>query len=405
MAQNALKFVGKFVVKIESKQVKNRRIGNFVHRKPNRIAKMLPTAGYFRTIPCPFYTDDKPCRRPYCHFKHIKHENQKSKEVLPGYKPTPISQLNYQPSNEEDSFVPSYNPTPIVKTEAADENIDFSLIDSMLNPPPDPDPEPVKEKHHKKSKKSSSSSSSRSRDDKSKSSSSRYHKSESKDREKDRKKQRKSDDDEHRHHRSQRSSSSSDEKHHSKRSKKSEETISKTSKTDIVPDSVDDFLKAMDEIDKKLEKESPKKKPKSSSSSSFLSAISKPDKMLIPKVKTEEEGADSEVKKKTRISYVKQAESGMSSAMIARKRQSNNPVQAMLNRFNAVRKESQTKDIEDQLSLITGEDPQQPSTSKKGSFEPLEGLRKGKVQRKAHIVTNVSTLRRPVIGNVHSLIF
>ena len=172
-----------------------------------------------------------------------------------------------------------------------------------------------------------------------------------------------------------------------------------------MPDSVDDFLKAMDEIDKKLEKESPKKKPKSSSSSSFLSAISKPDKMLIPKVKTEEEGGDNDVKKKTRISYVKPAESGMSSAMIARKRQSNNPVQAMLNRFNAVRKESQTKDIEDQLSLLTGEDPQQPSTSKKGSFEPLEGLRKGKVQRKAHIVTNVSTLRRPVIGNVHSLIF
>ena len=174
---------------------------------------MLPTAGYFRTIPCPFYTDDKPCKRPYCHFKHIKHEKQKSKE-LPVYKATPISQCNYQPSNEE--FVPSYNPTPIVKTET-EENIDFSLIDSMLNPPPDP--EPVKEKHHKKSKKSSSS---RSRDEKSKSSSSKHHKSDSKDREKDRK--RRSED-----HRSQRSSSTSDEKHHSKRSKKSEETNSKVS--------------------------------------------------------------------------------------------------------------------------------------------------------------------------------
>ena len=183
------------MVKTESKQVKNRKIGNFT------TPKMLPTAGYFRTIPCPFYTDDKPCKRPYCHFKHIKHEKQKSKE-LPVYKATPISQCNYQPSNEE--FVPSYNPTPIVKTET-EENIDFSLIDSMLNPPPDP--EPVKEKHHKKSKKSSSS---RSRDEKSKSSSSKHHKSDSKDREKDRK--RKSDD-----HRSQRSSSSSDEKHQSKR--------------------------------------------------------------------------------------------------------------------------------------------------------------------------------------------
>ena len=188
------------MVKTESKQVKNRKIGNFT------TPKMLPTAGYFRTIPCPFYTDDKPCKRPYCHFKHIKHEKQKSKE-LPVYKATPISQCNYQPSNEE--FVPSYNPTPIVKTET-EENIDFSLIDSMLNPPPDP--EPVKEKHHKKSKKSSrESSSSRSRGEKSKSSSSKHHKSDSKDREKDRK--RKSDD----HHRSQRSSSSSDEKHQSKR--------------------------------------------------------------------------------------------------------------------------------------------------------------------------------------------
>ena len=153
----------------------------------------------------------------------------------------------------------------------------------------------------------------------------------------------------------------------------------------------------MDEIDKKLEKSPEKKKPKS-----FLSAISKPDKMLISKVKTED--GESEVKKKTRISYVKPAESGMSSAMIARKRQSNNPVQAMLNRFSAVRKESQTKDIEDQLSILTGEDPQQPSTSKKATFQPLEGLRKGKVQRKAHIVTNVSSLRRPVIGNFKKIV-
>ena len=109
---------------------------------------MLPTAGYFRTIPCPFYKDDRPCQRSYCHFKHIKAEKlEKAKETskqssAPTYKPTPISQLN----NETDSFVPTYNPTPIIKTE---ENIDFPLIDSILNPT-----EPVKEKHHdKKSKK------------------------------------------------------------------------------------------------------------------------------------------------------------------------------------------------------------------------------------------------------------
>ena len=355
---------------------------------------MLPSAGYFRTIPCPFYTDDKPCRRPYCHFKHIKTEKQRSSknDQVATYKPTPISQCNYQPSSENSSFVPSYNPTPIVKTEPEDENIDFSLIDSILNPPQDNDPEPVKEKHHHKKSKKSSSSSSRKDESRSKSSSSSSsrHKSDSKDREKDRHK-RKSDE-ERRKHRSKRSSSSSDEKH-AKRSKKSEENSSHD-----VPDSVDDFLKAMDEIDKKLEKESPpKKKPKSesSSSSSFLSAISKPDKLLV---KAAEE-SESEPKKKTRISYVKPTESGMSSSMIARKRQSNNPVQAMLNRFSQVRKESQTKDIENQLSLLTGDDPTpQPSTSKK-VFEPLEGLRKGKVQRKAHVVTNVSSLRRPVIDS------
>ena len=39
-----------------------------------------------------------------------------------------------------------------------------------------------------------------------------------------------------------------------------------------------------------------------------------------------------------------------------------------------------------------------PSTSK-AKMEPLEGLRKGKVQRKAHIMTNTAVLRRPVIDS------
>ena len=370
---------------------------------------MLPTAGYFRTIPCPFYTDDRPCRRSYCHFKHIKEEKQeKAKETsnpAPSYKPTPISQLSHETA--EDSFIPTYNPTPIIKTE---ENIDFPLIDSILNPT-----EPVKERHHdKKSKKSSSR-----KDEKSSSSS---HKSDSKDRDRNRDKdrerdrhKRKSDDDRHR------SSSSSSKKH--KKSDKSEkyeksdksiksekyeksEKSGKSSKSEKspknghepeVPNSVDDFLKAMDEIDMKLIKESPpKKKPKSESS--FLSAISKPDKILISKAKEEE---NEQPKKKTRISYVNSTESGVSSSTIARKNQRNNPVQAMLNRFNQVRKESQTKDIESQLSALTGEEPQ-PSTSGKKVFELPEGLRKGKVQRKAHIMTNVSSLRRPVIDSESS---
>ena len=47
------------------------------------------------------------------------------------------------------------------------------------------------------------------------------------------------------------------------------------------------------------------------------------------------------------------------------KRQTNNPVKAMLDRNKKARVESQTKDIEDQLSLLTGEEPS-PSTSASG---------------------------------------
>ena len=52
---------------------------------------------------------------------------------------------------------------------------------------------------------------------------------------------------------------------------------------------------------------------------------------------------------------MKSSDSNLSSTMIARKKQSNNPVQAMLNRFNKVRVESQTKDLEVQLSALTGD--------------------------------------------------
>ena len=54
-------------------------------------------------------------------------------------------------------------------------------------------------------------------------------------------------------------------------------------------------------------------------------------------------------KGRIRLSTVQSSDSGLSSAVIARKNQKNNPVRAMLNRIHTARVESQTKDIEDQL--------------------------------------------------------
>ena len=186
--------------------------------------------------------------------------------------------------------------------------------------------------------------------------------------------------------------------------------------------SVLSFLDAMDAIDKKLEKtpknssqestavdlfgddssgddEKPavviKKPPKiQEASPSFLAAITKPDKILKRNVEIDTR------KSRIRVSSVKSSDAGMSSTMIARKKQSNNPVQAMLNRMNKVRVESQTKDLEEQLSALTGQDLEPSSSSSKAkSFEPLEGLRKGKVQRKAHLMKNAEVLRRPAIDS------
>ena len=222
--------------------------------------------------------------------------------------------------------------------------------------------------------------------------------------------------------------------HHHKRKKSSADTedtgtttATKKSKSDYgdhkeVTNSVLSFLDAMDAIDKKLEKtpknscqestavdlfgddssgdeEKPavviKKPPKiQEASPSFLAAITKPDKILKKNVEIDTR------KSRIRVSSVKSSDAGMSSTMIARKKQSNNPVQAMLNRMNKVRVESQNKDLEEQLSALTGQDLEPSSSSSKAkSFEPLEGLRKGKVQRKAHLMKNAEVLRRPVIDS------
>ena len=441
---------------------------------------MLPSAGYFKTILCPFFEDNHECPRTFCHYKHIKNEKStidknKTKNTASSngfsYRPTPLSLLGQDGYSEP----PAYNPTPITPTKIKEEpnqfdnNDDINKLWQEIQAPSSTDKKDSSEKHSK-------SSSEESRSKKSKSS---HHKSS-----KDRKEEHKSDS-EKKHHKSHHHSSSNsdsskknhktsdkhkkdskhskehhsksrskDDKsakdrrrssdegsgskkshdHHHKRKKSSADTedtgtttATKKSKSEYedhkeVTNSVLSFLDAMDAIDKKLEKtpknssqestavdlfgddssgddEKPavviKKPPKiQEASPSFLAAITKPDKILKKNVEIDTR------KSRIRVSSVKSSDAGMSSTMIARKKQSNNPVQAMLNRMNKVRVESQNKDLEEQLSALTGQDLEPSSSSSKAkSFEPLEGLRKGKVQRKAHLMKNAEVLRRPAIDS------
>ena len=32
--------------------------------------KMLPSAGYFKTLLCPYFNENDSCSRPFCHYKH-----------------------------------------------------------------------------------------------------------------------------------------------------------------------------------------------------------------------------------------------------------------------------------------------------------------------------------------------
>ena len=442
---------------------------------------MLPSAGYFKTILCPFFEDNHECPRTFCHYKHIKNEKStidknKTKNTASSngfsYRPTPLSLLGQDGYSEP----PAYNPTPITPTKIKEEpnqfdnNDDINKLWQEIQAPSSTDKKDSSEKHSK-------SSSEESRSKKSKSS---HHKSS-----KDRKEEHKSDS-EKKHHKSHHHSSSNsdsskknhktsdkhkkdskhskehhsksrskDDKsakdrrrssdegsgsrkshdHHHKRKKSSADTTEDTGTTTAtkkskseyedhkeVTNSVLSFLDAMDAIDKKLEKtpknssqestavdlfgddssgddEKPavviKKPPKiQEASPSFLAAITKPDKILKKNVEIDTR------KSRIRVSSVKSSDAGMSSTMIARKKQSNNPVQAMLNRMNKVRVESQNKDLEEQLSALTGQDLEPSSSSSKAkSFEPLEGLRKGKVQRKAHLMKNAEVLRRPAIDS------
>ena len=441
---------------------------------------MLPSAGYFKTILCPFFEDNHECPRTFCHYKHIKNEkstidNNKTKNTASSngfsYRPTPLSLLGQDGYSEP----PAYNPTPITPTKIKEEpnqfdnNDDINKLWQEIQAPSSTDKKDSSEKHSKssseesRSKKSKSShhKSSKDRKDEHKSDSekkhhkSHHHSSSNSDSSKKNhktsdkhKKDSKHSKEHHSKSRSKDDKSSKDRRrssdegsgsrkshdHHHKRKKSSADTedtrtttATKKSKSDYedhkeVTNSVLSFLDAMDAIDKKLEKtpknssqestavdlfgddssgddEKPavviKKPPKiQEASPSFLAAITKPDKILKRNVEIDTR------KSRIRVSSVKSSDAGMSSTMIARKKQSNNPVQAMLNRMNKVRVESQNKDLEEQLSALTGQDLEPSSSSSKAkSFEPLEGLRKGKVQRKAHLMKNAEVLRRPAIDS------
>ena len=441
---------------------------------------MLPSAGYFKTILCPFFEDNHECPRTFCHYKHIKNEKStidknKTKNTASSngfsYRPTPLSLLGQDGYSEP----PAYNPTPITPTKIKEEpnqfdkNDDINKLWQEIQAPSSTDKKDSSDKHSKssseesRSKKSKSShhKSSKDRKDEHKSDSEKkHHKSHhhsssnsdsSKKNHKTSEKHKKDSKHSKEHHSKSRSKDdksskdrrrSSDEgsgsrkshDHHHKRKKSSADTedtrtttATKKSKSDYedhkeVTNSVLSFLDAMDAIDKKLEKtpknssqestavdlfgddssgddEKPavviKKPPKiQEASPSFLAAITKPDKILKKNVEIDTR------KSRIRVSSVKSSDAGMSSTMIARKKQSNNPVQAMLNRMNKVRVESQNKDLEEQLSALTGQDLEPSSSSSKAkSFEPLEGLRKGKVQRKAHLMKNAEVLRRPAIDS------
>ena len=441
---------------------------------------MLPSAGYFKTILCPFFEDNHECPRTFCHYKHIKNEKStidknKTKNTASSngfsYRPTPLSLLGQDGYSEP----PAYNPTPITPTKIKEEpnqfdkNDDINKLWQEIQAPSSTDKKDSSEKHSKssseesRSKKSKSShhKSSKDRKDEHKSDSekkhhkSHHHSSSNSDSSKKNhktsdkhKKDSKHSKEHHSKSRSKDDKSSKDRRrssdegsgskkshdHHHKRKKSSADTedtgtttATKKSKSEYedhkeVTNSVLSFLDAMDAIDKKLEKtpknssqestavdlfgddssgddEKPavviKKPPKiQEASPSFLAAITKPDKILKKNVEIDTR------KSRIRVSSVKSSDAGMSSTMIARKKQSNNPVQAMLNRMNKVRVESQTKDLEEQLSALTGQDLEPSSSSSKAkSFEPLEGLRKGKVQRKAHLMKNAEVLRRPAIDS------
>ena len=189
---------------------------------------MLPSAGYFKTILCPFFENSRECPRPYCHYKHIKSEKNSvdSKTSLHNglsYRPTPLSQLGknyalkcYQKFGAYQTLLfcilqlnfyiylgqaekpkitqenPEYTPTPIIKKEKNQfENENVDRLWQQIQPPEDKQESKKLEKSDKEeSKEETKSKSSKSKDHRSSSEykkerkheDRKHHKSSSKDR-------------------------------------------------------------------------------------------------------------------------------------------------------------------------------------------------------------------------------
>ncbi len=125
---------------------------NLPCQKEKSVVKkiMLPSAGYFKTLPCPFWVDLNSCPRPYCHYKHDKtslhrprpskaKSEEKSKSSTSGnkkpaknlsYKPTPLSLLK----SEQDQTCLVYKPTPIKESKKAKKHdIVSEILDKSKN--------------------------------------------------------------------------------------------------------------------------------------------------------------------------------------------------------------------------------------------------------------------------------
>lgn len=76
---------------------------------------MLPTAGHFREIDCPYF--ESGCGRPYCHFKHRK-KIPETPEIPPPPSATPDE-------------VPTYNPTPKSELAKARSHIPISYVPDL----------------------------------------------------------------------------------------------------------------------------------------------------------------------------------------------------------------------------------------------------------------------------------
>ncbi|CAH0596296.1 unnamed protein product [Chrysodeixis includens] len=115
---------------------------------------MLPSTGYFKGINCPFY-DNGLCERPYCHFRHVKKENQSTpndgiesgailqklvsaavQKVLQQKEGTGVTstpQLDINTANVVQSVAKAtYNPTPIAELNKIN-NVDTEEINEEVN--------------------------------------------------------------------------------------------------------------------------------------------------------------------------------------------------------------------------------------------------------------------------------